>query len=131
MDCFHLSASKRECISHSVEFYFISHTKRNNASFNYVKTNLKSLLFSLLSTNFNAFLIPPHWLGNQPLKLLLLCNVFQSFLIKLDFKMIYCYLFTIWKQIHCLCWVSALSLLGVDMYKIEQTKVTNGNTDSI
>lgn len=92
MDFFHLSASKIECFSHFIEFYFISHTKRNNASFNYVKTNLKCLLFTFFSINFNAFLIPLHWLVNQPLKLLLLCNVFHSFLINLAFKMFYYYL---------------------------------------
>lgn len=130
MDFFHLSASKREYSSHSEEFYFISHTKRNNASFNYVKTNINSLLFTFLSINFNAFLIPPHWLANQPLKLLLPCNVFQSFLINLDFKMIYYYLCTLWKWICCLCWVSALWLLRADTHKIEQTKISNWNTDN-
>lgn len=128
---FHLSALKRKCFSHSVEFYFINHTKRNNASFNYVKTNLNSLLFTFLSINFNAFLIPHHWLANQPLKLLLPCNVFQSFLINLDLKMIYYYLCTLWKWICCLCWVSALSLLWVDSGRLQkQTKITNDNADN-
>lgn len=77
-------------------FYFISHTTHNNGSFNYVKTNLNSLIFASLCINFNAFLIPPHWLVNQPFKLLLPCNVFQSFLINLDLKMIYYYLCKLW-----------------------------------
>lgn len=77
-------------------FYFISHTTHNNGSFNYVKTNLNSLLFASLCINFNAFLIPPHWLVNQPFKLLLPCNVFQSFLINLDLTVIYYYLCKLW-----------------------------------
>lgn len=121
---------KRECFSHSVEFYFINHTKRNNASFNYVKTNLNSLLFTFLSTNFNAFLIPHHWLANQPLKLLLPCNVFQSFLINLDLKMIYYYLSTMKMDL--------LPVLGFSLHyygKIhirlkKQTKITYQNTEN-
>lgn len=76
-------------------FLFISHAKQNNSSFNYVKTNRGSLLFTFFCTNFNAFLIPPHWLVNQPLQLLLLYNAFQSFLINPDLKMVYHYLYEI------------------------------------
>lgn len=82
-------------------FYFISCTTHNNGSFNYVKTNLNSLLFTFLCINFNAFLIPRHWLVNQPFKLLLPCNVFQSFLINLDLKKIYYYLCKLRKCICC------------------------------
>lgn len=81
-------------------FYFISHTTHNNGSFNYVKTNLNSLLFTFLCINFNAFLIPRHWLVNQPFTLWLPCNVFQSFLINLDLKKIYYYLGKLRK---CIC----------------------------
>lgn len=105
----HLSASKIECFSHFIGFYFISHKKRNNGSFNYVKDNLNSLLFTFLCINFNAFLIPPHWLVNQALKSLLPCNVFQSFLINLDFKMMYYYLCKLWKCIHCVHWSRSCS----------------------
>lgn len=49
-------------------------------------------LFTFFCINFNAFLIPYHWLANQPLQLLLPYNAFQSFLISLNFKMAYRYL---------------------------------------
>lgn len=102
----HCSGSKRECFFYFYRFYFSICTKWNKISFNYVKTNSDSLLFAFFCINFNAFLIPPHWLVNQPLQLLLLYNAFQSFLINPGFKMAYHYLCKLLEMILSLnCWV--------------------------
>lgn len=87
------STSQRECFFYFYRSHFASCTKQNNSSFNYVNTNSNSLLFAFFSINFNAFLIPTHWLVNQPLQLLLPYNAFQSFLKNPDFKMAYHYLY--------------------------------------
>lgn len=87
------SSTNRERFFHFHGSYFISLTRWNNSSFNYVKTNRDYLLFAFFCINFSAFLIPLHWLVNQPLWLLLPCNVCQSFLISPDFKMVYHYLY--------------------------------------